>query len=307
MHSIRRLTAPRIALLVMSGLILLPLTLSNTACTLIGLAIGTAGSADAPPERLPARSVLKVSPGALISIATRDQKEFSGVYLGRRSIEDSSYASRYEAWGAVSTRAPALGGGVEIELQDGGRVHGTFDGFTYRAARVVVDSTLGAETIAFKRMRWMQADSLESWTGDELAHLDVAGDLPTREAVCVGIVRPFSWTWRRSAGITEPTLDTADYPERVVVPTDRISAILVRGSSSAPLVLGLAGLVLDILVVRSINDWKPDPKCGDSGSYPPLLSQLEHSADDFDTLEGEFVPPALAAAGADSSSATQAR
>jgi hypothetical protein len=307
MHSQHRFMPLRFVLILLGLLILLPLTLSNTACTLIGLAIGVAGSADAPPERMPAGSVFKVGPGALISIATKDQKEYSGVYLGRRSMEDSSYASRYEAWGVASPRAPALGGGVEFELQDGTRVRGTFAGFTYRAARVVVDSTLGAETIAFKRMRWMQADSLERWTGDELARLDAAGDLPSREAVCLGIIRPFSWSWRRSAGITEPALDTADYPERVVVPSDRIAAILVRGRTAAPLVLGLVGLGIDILIVRSINEDLSHPKCADSGTYPPLLSQLEHSADDFDTRAGEFVPPALAAAGSDSSSATRDR
>jgi hypothetical protein len=307
MHSQHRFMSLRFVLVVLGLLILLPLTLSNTACTLIGLAIGVAGSADAPPERMPARSVFKVSPGAPISITTKDQKEYSGVYLGRRSIEDSSYASRYEAWGVASPRAPALGGGVEIELQDGARVRGTFDGFTYRAARVIVDPTIGPETIAFKRVRSMQADSLERWTGDELARLDAAGDLPSREAVCLGIVRPFSWSWRRSSSITEPGLESGDYPEQVVLPTDRITAILVRGRTAAPLVLGLVGLGIDILIVRSINEDLSHPKCADSGTYPPLLSQLEHSADEFDTRAGEFVPPALAAAGSDSLSATQGR
>jgi hypothetical protein len=278
--------------------------ISNSACTLIGIGIGAA--ADAPPERLPARSVFKVSPGALIVVATQEQKEYSGVYLGRRTVEDTSYTSRYAAWGSHSPRAPALGGGVEIELRDGSRVHGAFDGFAYRAARVIVDPKLGSETFAFDRVRWMQADRLERWTGDELARLDVAGDLPSREAIRVGIVRPFSWSWRASSGITEPDLVSAEYAEQVVVPVDHVTAILVRGRSAAPLVLGLVGLAVDILVVRSLNESISHPKCADSSPVPPI-SYLDRSEDDFLPFSGEFGPPALAAAAPDSSRATQDR
>src|SRR5262249_2705975 len=159
--------------------VLLPLVVSNSACTLIGVAIGVAGSADAPPQRLPAEKVFKVSPGALIVVATKDKKEYSGVYLGPRLVENTSYASGYHACGAGPPRAPALGGGVELELEDGSHVHGAFDGFTYRAARVVVDPRLGSETFAFKRMHWLRSDTLERWTGHELARLDVAGEIPS--------------------------------------------------------------------------------------------------------------------------------
>src|SRR5262252_1593062 len=145
MHRIRRVTTLRIVLLGLSLLVLLPLVLSNSACTLIGIAIGVAGSADEPPPRLPAGSVFKVSPGALIMVASKEAMEYGGVYLGRRLVEDTSYASRYNAWSSHSPRAPALGGGVEIERSDGSHVHGAFAGFTYRAARVIPDSEPGDE------------------------------------------------------------------------------------------------------------------------------------------------------------------
>lgn len=299
--------ALRNVLLGMSLLILLPLVVSNSSCTLIGIAIGVAGSADAPPDRLPASSVLKVSPGALIIIATKEQKEYSGVYLGRRLVEDSSYASRYAAWRDTSRRAPTLGGGVEIELVDGSHVHGAFDGFTYRAARVVVDPKLAAENFEFKRMHWMQAGDLERWTGEELARLDVAGGIPTREAIRVGIVRPFSWSWQSPSGIAEPGLDSPDYPEQVVLPVDRVSAILVRGRSAAPLVLGLIGLVADILIVRSINEELSHPKCDAPSGPAPTISYVEHSEVDFLPTTGEFALPPLAAAGPDTASAARAR
>src|SRR5262252_7223420 len=157
MHRVRRVTTLRIVLVGMSLLVLLPLVLSNSACTLIGLAIGVAGTADAPPARLPAGSVFKVSPGALMIVSTKEQKEYSGVYLGRQLVEDTSYTSRYQAWRAGSPRAPALGGEVEIELEDGSIVRGAFDGFTYRAARVIVDPKLGGETFTFKRTHWLRA------------------------------------------------------------------------------------------------------------------------------------------------------
>ena len=307
MHPIHRATALRIVLFGISLLILLPLVVSNSACTLIGVAIGVAGSADAPPVRLPAASVLKVRPGALIVVATKEQKEYSGVYLGRWLVEDSSYTSRYEAWGDTSRRAPALGGGVEIELEDGSHVHGAFDGFTYRAARVVVDPKLGAESFAFKRMHWMQADGLEHWTGGELARLDVAGEIPTREAIRLGIVRPFSWSWRRSpSAITDVWEDASDYDERVELPVDRVAAILVHGRSAAPLVLGLMGLVADVLVVRSLSKQATHVNCaGPSG--PGLFTDVEHSEYDFFPATGEFGQPALAAAGPDSASVARDR
>ena len=307
MHPVHRATALRVVLVGMSLLIHLPLVVSNSACTLIGLAIGVAGSADAPPARLPAGSVFKVSPGALIVVATKEQKEYSGVYLGRRLVEDTSYTSRYGAWRAGSPRAPALGGGVEVELEDGSRLHGAFGGFTYRAARIVVDPKLGGESFAFKRMRWLRADSLERWTGDELARLDVSGEIPTREAVRLGIVRPFSWSWRSSSGITDTWIESAEYPEQVVLPTDRIGGILVRGRSAAPLVLGLIGLGIDILVVRAVNEDLNHSKCGDSGGSAPSLSHVERSPVDFLPFTGEFGPPALAAAPPDSSSDTPDR
>jgi hypothetical protein len=307
MHPVHRATALRVVLLGMSLLALLPLVVSNSACTLIGLAIGVAGSADAPPQRLPAGSVFKVGPGALIVVATKEQKEYSGVYLGRSLVEDTSYTSRYGAWGAASPRAPALGAGVEIELENGSRVHGAFDGFTYRAARVVVDPKLGAETFPFKRIRWLRADSLERWTGDELAHLDVSGGIPTREAIRVGIVRPFSWSWRSSSGISNAWIEAADFPEQVVVPADRIAGILVHGRSAAPLVLGLVGLAIDILVVRSYNEQRNNDECAGPSGPAPTLSNIERSEVDFLPFTGEFGPLALAAVPPDSSSATRDR
>ena len=307
MHPVHRATALRVVLLGMSLLILLPLVVSNSSCTLIGIAIGVAGSADAPPDRLPAASVMKVSPGALVIVATKDHDEYSGVYLGRRLADDSSYASRYAAWGDTSRRAPALGGSVEIELEDGSHVRGAFDGFTYRAARVTVDPKLGAESIAFKRMHWMQAGDLERWAGEELAHLDVAGEIPTREAIRVGIVRPFSWSWQSPSGIAEPGLDSADFPEQVELPVDRVSAILVHGRSAAPLVLGMMGLVADILIVRSINEDLKHPKCEGPSGPTPTISYVDRSEYDFLPVKGEFVLPALAAAGADTASAPRAR
>ena len=306
-HPVHRMTALRIVLLGMSLLILLPLVVSNSSCTLIGIAIGVAGSADAPPDRLPASSVHKVSPGALIIVATKEQKEYRGVYLGRRLVEDSSYTSRYEAWADTSRRAPALGAAVEMELEDGSHVHGAFDGFTYRAARVVVDPKLGAESLAFKSMRWMQAGGPERWTGGELARLDVAGEIPTREAIRVGIVRPFSWSWRSSSGITNQRLEATDYAERVELPVDRVSAILVHGRSSAPLVLGLIGLVADVLVVRSINEDLKHPTCEGPSGPTPTISYVERSEYDFLPAAGDFRLPALAAAAPDSARATRDR
>jgi hypothetical protein len=297
---VRRVTTLRIVLVGMSLLVLLPLVLSNSACTLIGVAIGVAGSADAPPHRLPAGSVFKVSPGALIVVATKEQKEYSGVYLGRRLVEDTSYTSRYEAWRAGSSSMPALGAAVEIELEDGSHLRGAFDGFTYRAVRVIADSSLGGRTFAFKHMRWMQADSLERLTGDELAQLDVAGEIPSREAVRVGIVRPFSWSWR-SSQMTDTWVETTDFPEQAVLPVDRVSAILVQGRSAAPLVLGLIGLAVDVLVVRSINDQLSHPKCADASGPAPTISYLGRSEVDYFPFDGEFGLPELAAVAADSS------
>lgn len=301
-HRVQRATVLRIVLLGLSLLILLPLVVSNSACTLVGVAIGVAGSADAPPKRLPAGSVLKVSPGAPIIVATKEQKEFSGVYLGRRLVEDSSYTSRYAAWAATSRRAPSLGGGVEIELEDGSQVRGAFDGFTYRAVRVVADRKLGPESFAFKRVRWMQADRLERWTGDELARLDMVGEIPTREAIRVGIVRPFSWNAQGSS-MTSLGSEATHYAEQVVLPVDRVAAILVRGRSSAPLVLGLMGLVLDVIVVRSLDDQLSHPKCGESSGQVQTLTYIERSEYDFLPAAGEYAPAALVTAGRDSASA----
>jgi hypothetical protein len=197
---------------------------------------------------------------------------------------------------------------VEIVLEDGSWVRGAFDGFTYRAARVVVDTKLGTESFAFKRMRWMRAGDLEPWTGDELARLDVAGEIPTREAIRVGILRPFSWGRRSSAGITDFGPDTTDFTEQVVLAVDRVAAILVRGRSAAPLVLGLMGLVVDILVVRSLQDEELfRPKCAEPSGPVPTLSHVERSAYDFLPAAGEFGLPALAAAGPDSTNATRDR
>src|SRR5262252_3589608 len=270
MHRIRRVTTLRIVLLGLSLLVLLPLVLSNSACTLIGVAIGVAGSADAPPQRLPAGSVFKVSPGALIIVATKEKTEYSGVYLGRRLVEDTSYTSRYQAWSAATPGAPALGRPVEIERVDGSREVLTFDGFTYRAVRVVREPTLEAENVEFKRIRALKADTIKVWTGDDLARLDVAGEIPSREAVRVGIVRPFSWSWK-SSQMTDAWVETTVFPEQAVLPVDRVSAILVHGRSAAPLVLGLIGLGVDILVVRSIHEEQSRDRCGDFGGSPPTI------------------------------------
>jgi len=305
-HRVRRVSTLRMVLLGMSVLVLLPLVLSNSACTLIGVAIGMAGSADAPPSRLPAGSVFKVSPGALIVVATKDRKEYSGVYLARELVEDTSYAARYGAWRTASPRAPALGADVEIEMEDGSHVHGAFDGFTYRAARVIADPKLGAGAFAFKRMRWLQTEDMR-WTGDALARLDIAGEIPTREAIRLGIVRPFSWSWQASSGITSMGIDATDYPEQVVVPVDSVAAILVRGESAAPLVLGLIGLVADILVVSSINQDLSDTKCGGSSGPTPTTTYVERSEADFLPFAGEFALPAVAAAAPDSSRAARDR
>jgi hypothetical protein len=293
-------------LLGMSLLILMPLLFSNSACTLIGIAIGVAGSADAPPSRLHAEDVFRVSPGALIIVATKGQKEYSGVYLGRRLVEDTSYTSRYQRWSAATPGAPALGRPVEIERVDGSREVLTFDGFTYRAVRVVREPTLEAENVGFKRLRALKADTIKVWTGDELARLDVAGEIPSREAVRVGIVRPFSWRWR-SSQMTDAWVETTDFPEQAVLPVDRVSAILVHGRSAAPLVLGLIGLGADILVVRSIHEQTSHEKCGDSGGPVPTISCVERSEHDFLPFAGEFALPALAAAPTDSSASARDR
>ena len=190
-------------------------------------------------------------------------------------------------------------------MEDGSLVRGAFDGFTYRAARVVVDPSLGGQTFAFKRMRWMQADSLERLTGDDLARLDVAGEIPSREAIRVGVVRPFSWSWK-SSQMTDAWVETTEFPEQAVLPADRVEAILVHGRSAAPLVLGLIGFAVDVLVVRSINEQTSHPSCADSGGPVPTMSYFERSERDFLPFAGEFGLPALAAA-PDSSRAAQER
>jgi len=281
-----RASATRVVLACLATLVLAPLTFPITGCTAVGYLIGSAITHPDPPHSLPAGSALYVKPGTLVVLATEDSTEVRGVFLGRAQDERPDYVRRYEAWRSGHAGAPALGGGVEIEMHNRKHQHGRFDGFTYRALRVISDRSGRAEQVSFESIHWMSADSTRRWSKDELARLDAAGELPSREALRVGIVEPFSWRGNpRPRGVRDTTL----------VPADRVSLVWIPNPRTARKVFTYLGATADAIVIVAAAAAGAYACSGSDFSLAePAGTSLTPYA--FDTWSGDYVRPDSAAA-----------
>lgn len=290
-----RSRSTRLMLLALAIASLAPMLLSNSACTAIGYAIGSAITRDDPPRIVSAGTGLSASPGTPMAIATKDSARMLGVYIGHEPLDPATYAVHYERWRARTPGAPALG--ADVVLMRGSREeHVAFLGFGYRAVHVRREGRR-PEDVSFSRLRSLRGEGGAEWTRDQLAALDARGELPSRIALLLGRGLPVDWNrhYSKSRGITGDDLPT--FHDTTVVATDRIAQIEVpsaRGARTACTLVGLAvdaTLVLAVAAAASFDAGLDFSGCSASpmGGFSMASLAPPPTTQDFDVLAGAFV------------------
>ena len=288
----------RLALVPLAVFALGSLAVSSSSCTAIGYAIGNAISNRHPSRVVPAGTAFVASVGTPMALTLEDSTIVRGFYLGRARRDDAEYARALEAWHARTDGAPALEEAITLVWKNGREESAGFEGFAYRVVCVMAGRPAAHREVAFSKLRGIRMANGRTWTTDELAALDASGELPSREALLVGLGIPRDWKsrWSPGHGIAEGGMPGFRDTARVAV--ERVALAEVPSKGTARTVGTLVGFSADAVIVAglaALASWRgpfdSGSGCDTSGLMYTRLAPppTEHP---FDTWAGTFVDDA---------------
>ena len=296
-----RIPATTALLLSVCVLLFVPLLVTTTSCTLLGLAIGNAVTRNEPPREVPPGGALELRPGTHLGLLGGDTLHVRGTYMGRARLPAGLHADRYEAWRSRTGFALSLGDEVEVTTTQGKRSRARFAGFGYRSLLLGAYDGDGAATSPFSALRRVTRGDSLAWTGEELASLAARGGLPTCEAIVIRPApQPLKPNWFTTSD-PEPRKGAALPADALRVPYDDVTAVELEGPRTARTVLVLVGVTIDAMVVVTAAvaaAAMSSSGCTYTGSSPTYtLQTVAPTAYTFDTLWGEYVPEPRAEGG----------
>lgn len=200
-------------------------------CSLIGVGMGTNADAHKPPIERLQPGLMRIDPGARITVLLDDSTQAAGVYRGPQRMPDAEYRALYDAWRAVYSRGasfPAIG--ERVEQSWGGR--GEFVAFSAEGIEIR-PGRWDPEVTGLDRLGWIVRPSGERLDLREARDLAIAGDLPMATAL---------------------RLQTRS-GERVV-PIHRVALVEVVNNRHAARNGFIAGLVVDAIIIHLLT--RPD-------------------------------------------------
>lgn len=281
-------------------LVLAPLAIQITGCSLLGLGVGAVMDSRRPrrDRMIPSNEVAEVRPGSFVEFRLRDSSVVVGKYLGVDQHFTAGYAERYAAWraGLDSTlHAPTLGEEVRlVETTRRSRV-GNFAGFGYRSALL--------ERPGEKPRIYPFEELIEIRTADgakikvkQFAELEADGGLPTRVGFWVAVPAAESEAagerWLGHLKRRRPA-----FADTIEVLADDLRWVRASSQSSATRTGFYVGLTTDLVglavILSAAGAANSSPGCDLSGvSFGPTSYYSSSDPRPYDRHAGRRVAPA---------------
>ncbi|HEY7410975.1 MAG TPA: hypothetical protein VII13_09550 [Vicinamibacteria bacterium] len=238
-----------------ASLVLAAASLASSACTLVGLAIGTAVDGKAakkgPVAHVSGWEATQIGPGTTITVILEDGERIEGKYAGVESTPRSpEYGVRYaQAQARLSELPlPGLDQRVVVGMRSGRAVTGVFLGFEANDVFVQPDGEAIPRAYRLRDVASLSAENGAALHGTRLQELVADRRLPVRQRLAVGDRR---------------------------VPFDQVKTVEFRRSRHSGKITGAAmGLTVDALLILAAtstdfgsNSGCRTPNCTNSCPY----------------------------------------